>query len=68
MELPLVLYFSDYCYNKNMKFYKNNFLEGKPQNLVNSIYSIIEPEKCMNPDNLLKYLDGYMDSAAIRNF
>ena len=54
MELPLTQYFVDFCYNKEL--HGNKLLEAKPQNLLNSIYSIIEPGKDMNINNLLRYI------------
>ena len=54
MELPITSYFVDYCYNKEL--HADELLEGKPQNLLNSIYSIIKPGKGMDFNNLLNYI------------
>jgi hypothetical protein len=53
MEHPLTQYFVDYSYNKEL--HENKF-EEKPQNLLNSIHSIIEPGKDRNLNNVLKYI------------
>lgn len=54
MEPPVAQYFVDYYNDKDI--HENRFLEGKPRNLLNSIYSIIEPENDVNFSNLLKYV------------
>jgi len=54
IELPITQYFVDYRYN--MDLHGNKFLKGRPYNLMNSIYSIIEPGTDMNFNNLLKYI------------
>jgi|SRR5918996_2211906 hypothetical protein len=54
MEPPIAQYFVDYYYDKDI--HENRFLEGKPQNLLNSIHSIIEPGKDTNFNNLLNYV------------
>jgi hypothetical protein len=54
IEPPIAQYFVDYYYDKDI--HENRFLEGKPQNLLNSIHSIIEPGEDMNFNNVLKYV------------
>jgi hypothetical protein len=54
MELPLIQYFADYFYDKDL--HENELLGRKPKDLLNSIYSIIEPGRDMNFNNLLKYI------------
>jgi hypothetical protein len=54
MEPPVAQYFVDYYNDKDI--HENRFLERKPRNLLNSIYSVIEPEKDVNFNNLLKYV------------
>jgi len=56
IELPLIQYFADYYYDNDL--HENKLLEGKSRNLLNSIYSIIEPGRDMNFNNLLKYMMG----------
>jgi hypothetical protein len=53
MELPLTQYFVDYYYDKDL--HENKLLEGKPKNLLNSVYSIIKPGD-MNFNKLLNYV------------
>lgn len=54
LEPPITNYFVEYCYNRDLN--DNKFLEGKPHDLLNSIYSIVEPEKEMNINTLLEYI------------
>lgn len=54
MELVITSYFVDYCYNREL--HADKLLEGKPQNLLSSIYSIIKPGEGMDFNNLLNYI------------